>query len=40
MLLNHYFPSVWDSDGMIERSDDAKGTFWQVGNVGRSALVG
>jgi hypothetical protein len=38
--VTHNFPSGWDSDGMIELSDDAGGTFWQVNNVGRRALVG
>jgi hypothetical protein len=38
--VNCYLCSGWSSDGKLELSDGSRGTFWQVNNVGRTALVG
>jgi hypothetical protein len=35
-----FLSSGWSSDGMVTLSDGARGTFWQVNNVGRTALSG
>jgi hypothetical protein len=38
--LIHRHPSGWKGDGKIRLSDGGGATFWQVNNVGRTALIG
>jgi hypothetical protein len=35
-----YLSSGWSGDGKLSLSDGARGTFWQLNNVGRTALSG